>query len=215
MIKNLKSLIKNLKSFITQLVLDILNKRQAKRQLNEWNKNGCPAPPPHIVKQMTIWEYQDKYSYSVLVETGTYMGDMVEAQKKRFRKIFSIELGTDLFNKATKRFKNDKNVTILQGDSGKVLPKILLEIDEPAIFFLDGHYSAGITARGEKDCPIFDELDAIFNGTNFNHILLIDDARCFIGEGDYPTIDKLTEYVKSKNKKFQVEIKHDIIRYAI
>lgn len=207
---------KVLKPFIPQVVWNTLRKRwQEKSQLNEWNKNGCPVPVPHIVKQVTIKEYQNKYKYAVLVETGTYLGDMVEAQKKRFRKIFSIELGIDLFNEATKRFKNDKNVTIIQGDSGKVLPQILSEINEPAIFWLDGHYSAGITAKGEKDCPIFEELDAIFDSKKLNHVLLIDDARCFIGKGDYPTIDKLTEYVKSKNDKYQVEVKHDIIRYVV
>ena len=206
---------KILRPFIPQLVLNTLKKRQGKRQLNKWNKKGCPVPPPHIVKQMTIQEYQDKYQYKVLVETGTYMGDMVEAQKKRFRKIYSIELGIDLFDKATKRFKNDKNVTIVQGDSGKVLPDIMLKLNEPAIFWLDGHYSAGITARGDKDCPIFEELDAIFSKKNFDHILLIDDARCFIGEGDYPTIEELTNYVRNKNEKYQVDVKHDTIRYVI
>jgi hypothetical protein len=114
-----------------------------------------------------------------------------------------------------KRFKNDKNVTIVQGDSGKVLPKILKDINEPAIFWLDGHYSAGITAQGDKDCPIYEELDAIFDAKKLDHILLIDDARCFIGNGDYPTIAKLTEYVKSKNPKYQVEVKDDSIRYVI
>jgi len=164
---------------------------------------------------MTIAEYRDKYGYGILVETGTFMGDMVEAQKRRFRKILSIELGVDLFNEATRRFKNDKNVTIVQGDSGKVLPKILLEINEPAIFWLDGHYSAGVTAKGEKECPIFEELDAIFNSKRFNHILLIDDARLFIGERDYPTVPQLTEYIKSKNEKYQVEVKNDIIRFVV
>ena len=206
---------KVLRPFIPQLVLNTLKKKQGKIQLNKWNKNGCPVPPPHIVKQMTIQEYQDKYQYKILVETGTYMGDMVEAQKKRFRKIYSIELGIDLFDKATKRFKNDKNITIVQGDSGKVLPDIMLKLNEPAIFWLDGHYSAGITARGDKDCPIFEELDAIFSKKNFEHILLIDDARCFIGEGDYPTIEELTNYVRSKNEKYQVDVKHDTIRYVI
>ncbi len=210
-----KMIKKILRPFIPQLVLNTLKKRQGKRQLNKWNKKGCPVPPPHIVKQMTIQEYQDKYQYKVLVETGTYMGDMVEAQKKRFRKIYSIELGIDLFDKATKRFKNDKNVTIVQGDSGKVLPDIMLKLNEPAIFWLDGHYSAGITARGDKDCPIFEELDAIFSKKNFDHILLIDDARCFIGEGDYPTIEELTNYVRNKNEKYQVDVKHDTIRYVI
>jgi hypothetical protein len=214
-----KEIKKILKPFVPQWVLNTkrnaFRKRRETKQISEWNKNGCPVPPPHIVKQMTIAEYQDKYKYGVLVETGTYMGDMVEAQKKRFQKIFSIELGVDLFNNATRRFKKDKNVTIVQGDSGKVLPKILSEINEPAIFWLDGHYSAGITAKGEKECPIFEEVDAIFNSKKFNHILLIDDARCFIGEGDYPTISQLTEYIKSKNEKYQVEVKNDIIRFVV
>jgi hypothetical protein len=124
-------------------------------------------------------------------------------------------LSLDLFNDAKRRFNNDKNVTIIQGDSGKVLPKILSEINEPAIFWLDGHYSAGITARGEKECPIFEELDAIFNHSKHNHILLIDDARFFNGQGDYPTISALTDYIKSKNGEYKVEVKHDIIRYLV
>jgi hypothetical protein len=45
--------------------------------------------------------------------------------------------------------------------------------------------------------------------------LLIDVARLFVGEWDYATIEKLTEYVRSKNVKYQVEVKYDIIRYII
>ena len=189
--------------------------RGEKIQYEKWIKNGCQSSTPHIAKQRAIAEYQDKYKYEVLVETGTFLGDMVEAQKKRFRNIFSIELDVDLFNKAKRRFRNNKNITIVQGDSGKVLPQILSEINEPAIFWLDGHYSAGITAKGDKECPIFEELDAIFNSKNFDHILLIDDARCFIGQGDYPTIAQLTDYIKNKNGKYHVEVKHDIIRFVI
>lgn len=208
-------IMKILRPFVPQMVLNHLRNKLQKKQIKEWENNGCPVPPPHLVKQMTIWEYQEKYGYTILVETGTYMGDMVEAQKTRFKKVFSIELGVGLFNKAIKRFKNDNNVLIMQGDSGKVLPEILLNINEPAIFWLDGHYSAGVTAKGDKECPIFEELSSIFSSKKFNHILLIDDARCFIGKGDYPTIEKLTEYIRSKNEKYQVEVKHDIIRYVI
>jgi hypothetical protein len=126
-------------------------------------------------------------------------------------------LGYDLFIKAQERFRHNKNITIIHGDSGKVLPKILNDIFEPAIFWLDGHYSAGITAKGNKECPIFEELDAILDKKykKYNHVLLIDDARLFNGEGDYPSIEKLTRYIKIKNEKYQVEIQHDIIRYVI
>lgn len=203
---------KILKLFVPQTVINYYLKR---KQLKDWKKNGCPVPPPAIVKQRTVAEYQQKYGCLTLVETGTYLGDMVEAQKKRFKKIISIELAVNLFEKAKKKFKNEKKVIIVQGDSGKILPNILENLDGPAIFWLDGHFSGGITAKGDKECPIFEELDAIFNATRFNHILLIDDARCFNGEGDYPTIEKLTEYVRNKNEKYQVEVKHDIIRYTI
>lgn len=212
----MKNMIKNfLKPFIPHIILNSLNHKRQKHQIYEWAKSGCPVPPPHLVKQGTISEYQQKFGYTILIETGTYKGDMVEAQKKRFKKIISIELGADLFENAKKRFRNNRNVLIVKGDSGKVLPKILLDINSPVIFWLDGHYSAGETAKGDKECPIFEELDSILSSKKFNHILLIDDARCFIGEGDYPTIDKLTEYVRSKNENYKVEVKNDIIRYVI
>jgi hypothetical protein len=206
---------KILMSVLPQPVLDLLKKSHQKRQFHKWKKSGCPVPPPHFVKQLTIKEYQQKYQVQTLVETGTYMGDMVEAQKKNFGRIISIELGRELAEKAKNRFKNQKNIRIVTGDSGKALPGILSDINEPAIFWLDGHYSAGITAKGDTECPIFEELDAIFNGKKLDHILLIDDARCFNGEGDYPAIETLSAYIKSKNENYKVEVKHDIMRYTV
>ena len=207
------------KTFVRELIplvlLNPLKRQLGKKELKDWKKTGCPTPPPHIVKQNAIAEYQQKYGFSTLVETGTFMGDMVEAQKRRFKKIISIELGVYYFTKAQKRFKNDKNVFLVQGDSGKMLSKIVEELERPSIFWLDGHYSGGKTVKGDKECPIFEELDAIFNQKKFDHVLLIDDARCFRGNNDYPTIQELTEYIKSKNEKYQVEVKHDIIRCTI
>lgn len=211
----MKDIIKKIiRPLIPQSVLNGLNKQMSDEDIQQWKKNGSPGAAPHIVKQMTIKEYQKNYGLNVLIETGTYLGDMVEAQKATFNKVISIELGVDLWRKAQKRFNSDKNVTIVNGDSGKVLPEVLKSINEPAIFWLDGHYSAGITAKGDKDCPIYEEVDAIL-ATKYNHILLIDDARLFNGGGDYPTNQKLTEYIKSKNPNYNVEIKDDIIRYTI
>lgn len=206
---------KVLRPFVPEVLLNPLRQQRIRKEIDEWESSGCPSPPPHVIKQITIGEYQLKSGYSTLIETGTYMGEMVEAQKARFKKIFSIELGRDLFKKAQKRFINDKHVSIVEGDSGKMLSTILKIVNEPAIFWLDGHYSSGVTAKGEKECPIIEELDAIFNSERLNHILLIDDARCFNGEGDYPTLEKLSEYVRDKNENYQIEVKHDIIRCVI
>lgn len=201
-----------LEHFVPQVIHNRLRRQSGERQLVEWKKQGCPVPPPHIVKQITIQKYQQKYGNETLVETGTYFGDMVEAQKAKFKKIVSIELGVHLFEKAQRRFRKDKNVTIVHGDSGKVLHELVDKILEPAIFWLDGHFSAGITAKGDKECPIFEELDAILHNKSFHHVILIDDARCFVGQGDYPTIDELKGYIKTKNEKYFLEVKHDIIR---
>ncbi len=210
--KEIKSVIKSLlPAFIQKIIRDSGNKRA----ILKWEKNGYPNPTPHIIKQNAISEYQKKYGCKILIETGTYLGDMVEVQKKRFDKIISIELGSDLYAKAKERFKNDKNIVIIQGDSARVLPEVILSINEPAIFWLDGHYSGGITAKGEIECPIMGELDAIFSGKIKDHILLIDDAREFKGINGYPTIEKLSGYVKSKNEKYQIEVKHDIIRCVV
>ena len=179
-------------------------------QLAEWEKNGRPSPPPHIVKQMAIEECLRKFQTEILVETGTYLGDMVEAQRDHFKKIYSIELSEKLFNKATKRFKGHLHIKILHGDSGIVLNKLMNEIDKPSLFWLDGHYSHGVTAKGEKECPVPEELKAIFK-SSLPHIILIDDARLFNGTHDYPTIEQIIEIIRSNNRHYLVEIKDDII----
>jgi len=182
---------------------------------NDWLRNDCQGLPPHVFKQNTILEFQKKSGFDTLVETGTYLGDMVEAQKKFFKKIYSIELSTKLYGMAKKRFKKDANVEIVQGDSGRMLSLIVSKLNRPAIFWLDGHYSAGITAKGDKDCPIFEELDAIFNGKIKNHVLLIDDARCFVGQGDYPTIEGLSKFIETRIPGYKLEIKKDILCYTV
>ena len=166
------------------------------------------------IKQYTIEEFQKKYGYSILIETGTFLGDMVEAQRNNFKRIFSIELQHALAEKARERFRDVDHIKILQGDSGNLLRTILKEVNEPAIFWLDAHYSGGLTAKGDKECPIYQEIDAIF-ATRENHLLLIDDARLFNGEGDYPTIDQLTKYIQDKDPRYKVSVDNDIIIYAV
>jgi len=204
-----------LRPFIPAGLFKMLKKLYMRKQLKTWEKNGRPAPPPHIVKQMTIQEYRQKYHCDVLVESGTFRGDMVEAQKKFFKKVISIELAAELFEKAKRKFSKDPNVQILQGDSGEVLSTVMKDMSEPAIFWLDGHYSAFDTAKGSTECPIYKELDCILDAKPLNHVILIDDARDFTGKGDYPAVEALTSYIKKKNKDYQLSIKNDVIRCVI
>jgi len=177
-----------------------------------WKRKGCPVPPPHQVKQMVIEEYQKQYGCSVLVETGTYLGDMVEAQENNFKRIISIELDQHLYERAKHNFRKKSHITIYQGDSSKILPQIMPTITENALFWLDGHYSEGFTAKGDKETPIYEELEVIFQDSTHDHILLIDDARLFTGQRDYPTIEELSDCIRGQNKDYIIEVKDDIIR---
>lgn len=205
-------MIESLKKLLPDFLVNGLRKRYINKRISEWENAGCPAPAPHVVKQKIISDYQRKTGYGVMVETGTHKGAMIEAQKRNFSRIFSIELSDEFFEKATQRFKSDKHITIVHGDSGKKMPEVIGQLAAPAVFWLDGHYSHGATAKGELECPIYGEIDAILGEDHFNHVLLIDDARCFVGKDDYPTLEELEKYVKSKDSKYQLTVEHDVIR---
>jgi hypothetical protein len=193
---------------------NLMVKRQQKQALGEWEREGKPAPPPHTIKQQTLQSYAEKYNLKVLVETGTFYGDMIEAMKHVFDKIYSIELSQDLFEKAKKRFKGQNQVELIQGDSGIELRNLLSKINQPTLFWLDGHYSAGETAQGDKDTPIFEELQHIFDKPDRGHVIIIDDARCFGSYPDYPSIEQLKEFIKLKRPDMDVSVQYDSVRIA-
>jgi hypothetical protein len=171
----------------------------------KWNAGGKPSPPPHAVKQRMIKNFINAFHYRVFVETGTYLGEMIWTVLKDFDKIYTVELSQELHARAAAIFKDYPKVQCLQGDSGMVLHKLMRSIHEGAIFWLDGHYSGGITALGDDICPIFKELDAIINNDQYQHLILIDDARLFIGgEQGYPSVAELRDHVQIKDGRYNI-----------
>jgi hypothetical protein len=182
------------------------------REFRDWVRNGKPAPPPHLLKQQVLRETGLRYGLRFLVESGTYRGDMLEALKRDFDRLYSIELSPELHAKAKKRFKPDKNIELILGDSGRELAQILRRIDRAALFWLDGHYSAGVTARGARDTPIYEELEHILGAPDLGHVVIIDDARCFGRDSGYPTIDELKKFVLSRRPGARISVENDSIR---
>lgn len=149
-------------------------------------------PAPHAVKFRTIKYYRNLHNIAILIETGTFEGEMVRKCRGLFREIWTIELDEQLAKKAEKRLSRFKNIHVVQGNSPSKLPEILSLIEEPALFWLDAHYSGGITAKGATETPILDELRAVGTHRIKNHVILIDDMRCF-GQGDYPELNEVKE----------------------
>jgi hypothetical protein len=206
-----KAIKKIIKVFIPKSILENYNYKIAtKRIIENWIKTGKPIPAPDSVKQKIVSDYQKKYKTDVFIETGTYLGYMDYAQRNNFKEIHTIELMEKYYLSAVEKFKKYKHIHCYQGDSTFILPLIMEKISKKVLFWLDAHYSIDLFAKGEKDCPIFEELDAIFN-KDLGHIILIDDARDFTGIGDYPTVEKVKEYVLTKNSTYNIFVEHDII----
>ena len=175
---------------------------------------GLPTPEE---KRAILDAYRRQYGLTTFVETGTLFGDTVEAMRPNFQRVVSIELSEELAAKARARFAGCGNVTILQGDSGQLLPRVLEALTGPALFWLDGHYSGDFqsktrgfvrTARGELQTPVVQELASIL-ADDKPHVVLIDDARLFDGTNDYPTIDSLRATVGDHR---HLTVERDIIR---
>ncbi len=125
--------------------------------------------------------------------------------------LYSIEIVDFIHQNAQHRFRNNPKIKLILGDSATKLPEIVNQLTEPAVFWLDGHFSGGDTGFGDTGCPIYAEIDTIFQSKH-KHIILIDDARCFIGEVGYPPLAEFEKSVKSKMPNASFEVKDDIIR---
>ena len=165
----------------------------------------------HVAKEVIVLDYIKRFSVDTFIETGTYKGDMVAAIAPHVKNVYSIELDEKLHILSQERFKDISNVHILCGDSGKLLPEILKSVNEHCLFWLDGHYSAGVTAKGETETPILKELEAILESP-YDHIILIDDARLCTGENDWPELKTIRQLIQRAHPDWIFEIKDDIIR---
>jgi len=132
---------------------------------------GVPVKLTEILK--------DKYKVKTFVETGTYMGGTTLWAAQRFEKVITVENSKAIFEKTSSLHKDKKNIEFLFGNSKDHLKSIVAELDSPAIFWLDAHWSGGETYGIEDECPIIKEIETINNSAH-NHIILIDDARLFM-----------------------------------
>ncbi len=187
--------------------------RYGKGLLNEvvWRAKGRSGPPPNRVKRRIIRLHAQRYGCATLVETGTYRGDTVAELSRRLDRVVSIELSHELYEAAARRFAGLSNVTLIEGDSAAVLPGVVRALRAPAVFWLDGHWSGGVTARGRVDSPVSEELAAIL-ASHIPHVVLIDDARHFDGTSGYPTLAEVEDAVSRGRVPRTTTLEDDVIR---
>ena len=149
------------------------------------------------------------------VETGTYKGNSSFWAAKHFDNVFTIELNKELYEETSSRKDAPKNITFLQGNSKVVLPELVNTLDGQSIFWLDGHWCMGAGGK-EDECPLMNELMAI--SKTKDSIILIDDARCFLGPlppphnaNDWPRIDEIFSLIRNYFPDYTSTIVEDVI----
>lgn len=129
----------------------------------------------------------------ICVETGTYRGGSTVRFASIFDAVHTIELSDEWYAFSKAKLASYSNVTCHHGDSVEVLRDLLPGLVEPAVFFLDAHYSGGSTALGTEEVPLLRELQLICTRGQ-KDVLIIDDARLigksgqcgYVGDSVYP-----------------------------
>jgi len=132
--------------------------------------------------------HADYTKYTCFIETGTLEGKTTMAMEPHFRILYTIEY-SEKFHAIAKSNYHGNIINFLQGDSSVVFETLLPQINEPTIFFLDGHHSGGETGKSAKDCPLVEEITHIRQLYTPEGIIIIDDYRLFGKHQDHDWTD--------------------------
>lgn len=183
------------------------------REYSRWKQRSYGPPSPQRVKQAVL--ARNAIPGALWVETGTFLGETTDFLASMSPAVYSIEPEPTLASEAIEYFKNRPHVTIIQNLSESALPDLLPTLSGNINFWLDGHFSEGITFQGPKDTPILDELQCIQdNLKNFGNVrIMIDDVRCFNPAvpdySSYPSLAMVLEALEKMGLTWDIE--HDIL----
>ncbi len=167
---------------------------------------------PGAAKREMLARVARRHGLRVFVETGTHRGDTVAALRAEFERLVTIELEQVKVAAARRRFAGDGGVEVLEGDSAQVLPGVVARLDERALFWLDGHYMGPGSGDAARQTPISAEVEAVLRHRIRDHVVLIDDARLFVGSGGYPRLEELRASVAELRPDLLWSVEHDVIR---
>jgi hypothetical protein len=141
----------------------------------------------------------------VFVETGTYIGEGIQfALAAGFSVVRSVELSDELYQKNLRKFAGQNAIRLFHGASDEQLWNMIEDVHEPITFWLDAHFSGGITAKGSENCPILKELRVIQRHPIKTHTIMIDDSRYFGTDiFDFIAEEQVCQILRAINPAYQ------------
>ncbi len=176
-----------------------------------WLLRGKPVPAEGIYKWKILKKYAKKHGLRNFVETGTAGGGTVRKLERHFEALYTIELDHTLYEEGKRRSSNSAKITFLEGDSGIVLRSLLDKLADPALFWLDAHYSGTGTAKAALETPIVQELQSIFSHSVKKHVIVIDDMREFNGTHDYPILSEMKDFIMTNAPEYRFVLDNDLM----
>jgi hypothetical protein len=146
---------------------------------------------------------------STFIETGTYLGDGVQAALDAgFDVVHSIELDTGMYDHAKKRFDGDSRVVLWNGDSADILGHILKDLGGAmCTVWLDAHASGPLPGGRSGGTPVIDELRAIA-ASKARCLIMIDDRRLF-GSSEWSGVTEIDAIDVLNTINCTYEISHE------
>ncbi|AOX00753.1 hypothetical protein BJP34_16050 [Moorena producens PAL-8-15-08-1] len=138
------------------------------------------GPPEKLIQDLA-----GEFQINNFVETGTYYGATAKWASTIFNHVFTIENSVDIHTKVVNQYSDIKNIDFIFGDSRTQLSKLTLKLKESTLFWLDAHWSGGLTYGQNDQCPLLEEI-AIVNSLKTDVYLFIDDARLFLSPPQPP-----------------------------
>lgn len=170
------------------------------------------GPPTKLIRQLAT-----EFAIENFVETGTAYGGTALWASEHFKKVFTIEYCQEIYEQTVGKFGHITNIKFLQGDSRTEVTKIVQQLDGASFFWLDAHWSGGITYGENDECPLLEEL-SIINKSSFENFILIDDARLFTSPPmpphrieQWPDITTVLNALHSGEKERYIVIIEDVI----
>lgn len=141
--------------------------------------------PIETGKLLNFAEFRDHSS--IYIETGTcYGGSVRKAMEAGYDTIKSVEVYEPFYKKCVDMFRNNPTIELFLGTSDEKLPQMLVDVQRPAVVFLDAH-PAGPNTGGHDDLMEKGEKSEFHQNTiltreiktllanNPRHIIIIDD----------------------------------------